>query len=154
MLVCAHMHMCVCVCMLLWCFHVNKYCAEVWFFSLLICMHVGESITVHVWQSEDNFRELVLSYHVSPGDWSQIVRLNGECLYPLSHLAGTIIILFWLGIRDVELAFIKSSVWSLAWDTGYKKTLNMDRNWFFLRCICHDTTLLVEKDYYPYCIWT
>lgn len=40
-----------------------------------------------MWRSEDNFPESILSpYHVDPGDTSQIVRLGGRCLYPISQL--------------------------------------------------------------------
>lgn len=39
--------------------------------------------------SRDSFWELVLAFHrVNPRDWTQVLRLGGKNLHPLSHLAG------------------------------------------------------------------
>lgn len=43
--------------------------------------------TEHVWRSGDNVKELVLSFHqVGPGARTQVMKLGGKRLYPLSHL--------------------------------------------------------------------
>lgn len=42
-----------------------------------------------MWQSEDNLREFVLSYHVDAMARTQVSRFNDKCLYPLSgHLTA------------------------------------------------------------------
>lgn len=45
-------------------------------------------ITVHMWRSENNLRELVLSYDMGPGDKTQVIKLGNRCLYLLHHLDG------------------------------------------------------------------
>lgn len=41
-------------------------------------------------RSEDNLQESILSsYHVGPGDQTQVVGLGFKYLYPMSHLLGT-----------------------------------------------------------------
>lgn len=43
---------------------------------------MGGITTEHTGRSEDNFWGPVLSfYHVNSGDWIQVVRLGGKCLY-------------------------------------------------------------------------
>ena len=43
-------------------------------------------ITKHVWRSEDNLQEWVLSFHhVDPREQTQVVRLGSKCLYLLSY---------------------------------------------------------------------
>lgn len=43
--------------------------------------------TAHVWRSEENFQELVLSfYRVNPGDQTQVLKLGSKNPYPLNHL--------------------------------------------------------------------
>jgi hypothetical protein len=42
-----------------------------------------------VWRSENNFQGPVLSFHhVKPGNRTQVFRLGGRCLSPLSHLTS------------------------------------------------------------------
>lgn len=47
--------------------------------------------TVHMWEAEANFQELILSYHVGPGNQTQVVTLSGKRPYPwaifLTHCA-------------------------------------------------------------------
>lgn len=45
-------------------------------------------ITVHMWRSENNLRELVLSYDMGLGDKTQVIKLGNRCLYLLHHLDG------------------------------------------------------------------
>lgn len=45
---------------------------------MYICAHMA---TVYVWQSGDNWWDLILSFH-------QVVKLGGRHLYHLSHQAG------------------------------------------------------------------
>jgi hypothetical protein len=60
-------------------------------FVLLCFYFVCASITVRIWQSENNFVKLVLSFHhIGPGDQSQIIRLGGKHFYPLSYLSSLI----------------------------------------------------------------
>lgn len=49
-----------------------------------ICIHKCAHTTAHMWRSEDNVRELVLSF------WcvGQVIRLNSKYLNPLNHLAS------------------------------------------------------------------
>lgn len=43
--------------------------------------------TAHVWRTEGNFQELVFSfYHTVIREWTQVVRLRVQYLYPLGHL--------------------------------------------------------------------
>ena len=45
--------------------------------------------TVHMWQSGDILRQLVLSFHcVGPRDWTQVLILSGWHPYLLSHLVN------------------------------------------------------------------
>lgn len=52
--------------------------------------------TMYVLWSEDNFVGLVLSFYFYVGhqDQNQLVRLWGECVYSLSHLASPLLIFF------------------------------------------------------------
>lgn len=46
----------------------------------------------HVWKSEDNFWESLLTFHfVVLSDQILVARLGGKFPYPLNHLAGTLI---------------------------------------------------------------
>lgn len=55
---------------------------------LLTCRR-GACEMVHVWKPEDNFQESVLSSpHEGTRGLIQVARLNGKCLYRLSHLCG------------------------------------------------------------------
>lgn len=52
-------------------------------------MHTCIHVTVYVRRSEDNLEELVLSFHyMGSGDQTQVIRLGGKPLYPLSRFAG------------------------------------------------------------------
>ena len=44
----------------------------------------------------DNLQESVSCYHVGSRDWTQVMRLGGKRLYPVSYLAG-------LFIQDIGL---------------------------------------------------
>lgn len=46
---------------------------------LYVCMHI--LVTMNVWQSEDNFWEVVLSFYLTgPRDQTQVIRLNSKPL--------------------------------------------------------------------------
>lgn len=70
----------VCTCPALVCFG---------FLSILfICVRVTYAIAC-VWRSKANLKVSVLtSHHVSPRNWTQMVRLSGKFLYPLSQPKG------------------------------------------------------------------
>lgn len=40
------------------------------------------------WRSEDNLQELVLSFHAGPKDQTEVGKLGGQHLYPLSHFTS------------------------------------------------------------------
>lgn len=74
---------------------------------LFILVRTGACVT-DMWDSEDCFQELVLSFHkVNPRNWRWVIRFGGMCFYTLSHLASPIppnveghsIISDWGGIR-------------------------------------------------------
>lgn len=51
-----------------------------------VCFLMDTVVTMLVWESEDNFQELILAfYHVGPKDVIQIVRLGDKLLPPGSH---------------------------------------------------------------------
>lgn len=53
---------------------------------------------------EDNFQKSVFSfYHVHPGDGTQVFRVSGICLYPLSNLTSNLAIFNSLNISCFEL---------------------------------------------------
>lgn len=55
------------------------------FVSVMEREHTYTNATVHMWSPKDNFVELILSFHwVGSRDWSQVVKLGGKGLYPLS----------------------------------------------------------------------
>ena len=82
------MHMCVHVCV-----HV---CACV-VCILCVCMCVG-TCRRHVWKSEDSLLESILSFYpVGSGAQTQVTKLGGTHLYPVSHLNTTPTITFFLG---------------------------------------------------------
>ena len=78
---------------------------------------VGEAhaATLHMWRSEDNFQELVLSFnHMDLGNWTQGVRLGSKCLCSLAiSLTPSIIIslllscFFQSGSLCVALVFLE-----------------------------------------------
>lgn len=48
-----------------------------WFVPAMVCM----------WSSKDNLcKSVLLFYHMGPDEWTQVIKLGGMCLYPLSHL--------------------------------------------------------------------
>lgn len=50
-----------------------------------VCRHMHAVILL--WRTEDNLRELVLSFHhADPGNWTQVFRLDSKGLCPLGHL--------------------------------------------------------------------
>ena len=49
----------------------------------ILCVYMW---VVSVWESEDSHR-VVFSCHVCPSDRTQVVKLGGQRLYPLSRLA-------------------------------------------------------------------
>lgn len=54
-------------------------------------MYVCGLAPVHEWRLEDSIQESVLSFYcVGPGDWTQVIRLDGKCLYLMSYLGGPI----------------------------------------------------------------
>jgi hypothetical protein len=44
-----------------------------------------------MWKMEDYLQESVLSYHIGPGDPTQVMGLDGRHLYPLSNLIGSLL---------------------------------------------------------------
>ena len=53
-------------------------------------MHACGTWTAHIWRSEYSLQEsAVSSHHVGPRDQTQVIRLGGEGLYPLSHSRHT-----------------------------------------------------------------
>lgn len=49
--------------------------------------HVPPCVCVCVCKLKDNFWGRILFPHVYSGNWTDVARLSGKCLYPLSHLA-------------------------------------------------------------------
>lgn len=46
-----------------------------------------EHARVHMWRSEDNFKESACFFHyVNSGEQTQVARFASDCLYILSHL--------------------------------------------------------------------
>lgn len=60
-----------------------------------VCMHtLLHTCSEYVWRSDNKLKEsLLLFYHVDHGNWTQVIRLGGNCLCTLSHLTG---------LRDVQ----------------------------------------------------
>lgn len=57
------------------------------FFFTLVCVCV--CALAHMWRSEDNLQELVLSFdHVGSRDWTKVIWLGSKWLYLLSYLAS------------------------------------------------------------------
>lgn len=54
--------------------------------------------------------DLILSFHVNPGDQIQIVRLAGKCLYSLSCLVGPPFLLYILTLFHVVLSEMISDI--------------------------------------------
>lgn len=51
---------------------------------MYMCVHEQAQATANLWRSEDNSRELGLSfYHIRSGDQRQVSRLDDKHLYPL-----------------------------------------------------------------------
>lgn len=59
-----------------------------------------------------NFHAIVLSFHqVGPRNWTQVLRLGGKGLYPLSHLTGLIFL-------KNKLSYISGWSWTFHVDKG------------------------------------
>lgn len=57
-----------------------------------MCVYVSHDVSV---ESEDNFQELILSFHlVGPGDQPQVFGLGGKHLYSLRHLSWPLVFVF------------------------------------------------------------
>lgn len=61
-------------------------------------------VTMHVWRSEDNLQESVLSFqHVVSGALTQIVRLGSKHLCPLSYLTSPYYIVL-ISLPNIKIA--------------------------------------------------
>lgn len=77
--------------------HMTSYKSHIFlhFFYIPLLFHVegegrGEAHACHMC-SQETARELVLSFRpMDPGNQTGVIRLIGECLYPLSHRTGPI----------------------------------------------------------------
>lgn len=58
------------------------------------CMYVCADATAHVWQSENNLWEAVLSYPWESQDGARFLRLGAQQLYPPSHPSSLALISF------------------------------------------------------------
>lgn len=68
-----------CMVFQVWLFHLKKS-----YIYLFVFVYVFSHMPAHMWGSEDNLQELVLSFYcVDPRDWAQVVRHGGEHLCPL-----------------------------------------------------------------------
>lgn len=57
-----------------------------------MCVYVSHDVSV---ESEDNFQELILSFHrVGPRDQPQVFGLSGKYLYSLRHLSWLLVFVF------------------------------------------------------------
>lgn len=69
----------------MFCFVLNHIYLFIW--GMGRGMHVHQT---QVWRLEDNFRELVFSFHcLGPRNHTQDLRFDIRCLYLLSHLPGS-----------------------------------------------------------------
>ena len=56
-----------------------------------VIMHMHS--TVNMWKSDDNLRELVLSfYYDGPWNWTQIISLGKKCILSLSHFSSCLFV--------------------------------------------------------------
>lgn len=93
------------------------------------CM--GVWLSIHLWWSEDNFWESVLSFHIGWGYRTQVTRLMGPCICPPSHLADLTfdnrqckrckrifaVVLMWISlISDDEHLYIFNDFYIFTWD--------------------------------------
>lgn len=53
-------------------------------------------VMVCIWRSDKNRRESILFSYVGPKDPTQVIRLGGKYLYPLSHVVNPSLTLFFL----------------------------------------------------------
>jgi hypothetical protein len=63
------------------------------FFALLFCEYINylfqsSMYTTHMWKSQNNFQESILSFLVGSRNWIQTVRAGGKQLHPLRYLRG------------------------------------------------------------------
>lgn len=61
------------------------------FITFIVCVFVYAHAIALAWRSEDALQELVLSYHVGPGNQTQVIMLGTRHFSPLRHLAGPLI---------------------------------------------------------------
>lgn len=95
----------------------------------------------HVWRSEDNLPELVpSSYHVGPGNETQVVRLGTRHLSPLNHLAGPLIRILTLDFLTIWccLLYLPLPLAELCWFVRFQN----------LSCVSVAMALA-----YPHCIY-
>lgn len=82
---------------------------------LYMCMYMNTCATARAWMSEDNLWKSVLSSTTGRGvlgaDWTRVVRLGDECLYPWSHILGP-------KIYSFNQYLFSSFLLSIAWDAG------------------------------------
>lgn len=77
------------------CFVLTFYCrGSCIMWPYILCMYltiVCACACMHMWMSEDILQEPILSfYHVGPMDQTQAARLSDKCLFPPSHLTGSV----------------------------------------------------------------
>lgn len=63
----------------------------------------------HMLKSEDNLKELVLSYHVGPRDWTQVIRLSTNtlnCWAILSALNAAFFAMTFYSPLSMDLSFV------------------------------------------------
>lgn len=68
---------------------------------ICVCDCMGACATTHVWQSEDNLKELVLLFQPYP---MQVISHGGNCLYPMSHPTMALALML-----DTELGFYRKT---------------------------------------------
>lgn len=94
---------------------------------LCMCVCQGDA-TWHVWKSEVNLSEFVLSfYHVDPGHPTQVNRFGGKCLYLPHHLASLLKLPF-----DLEGKFWGSyngNALGIYWQSQMQRTMPNGRVW-------------------------
>lgn len=60
---------------------------KITFIYFCVCMCHSEDT---VWRSENNLQEFILSFHYTgPRDWTQVARLDSQCLYPMRCFTDT-----------------------------------------------------------------
>lgn len=73
---------------------------------MCMCVCQGD-VMWHVWKSEVNLSEFILSfYHVDPGHSTQVNRFGGKCLYLLYYHASLLKLPF-----DLKSKFLGNACW-------------------------------------------